>query len=62
MADLDLKPLLVDRNALIEKIREGYCYNCIRFKDMDCDGCNKAEIIYTIEDMPVLTRRGKNEN
>ena len=52
--------ILVDRNALIEKIREEYCYSCIRFKDLDCDGCDKAEIIYTIEDMPVLTRRGNN--
>ena len=51
---------LVDRDALIEKIREEYCYNCNRFKDLDCDGCGKAEIIYTIEDMPVLTRRENN--
>ena len=41
---------LVDRDALIEKIREEYCYNCIRFKDLDCDGCDKAEIIYTFEE------------
>ena len=34
--------ILVDRDALIEKIREEYCYNCIRFKDLDCDGCGKA--------------------
>ena len=51
---------LVDKDALIEKIREEYCYSCNRFKDLDCDGCGKAEIIYTIEDMPAMTRRGNN--
>ena len=52
--------ILVDKDALIEKIREEYCYNCIRFKNLDCDGCDKAEIIYTIEDMPAMTRRENN--
>lgn len=42
--------ILVDRNALIEKIIEEYCYSCNRFKDLDCDGCDKAEIIYMIEE------------
>ena len=42
--------ILVDRDALIEKIREEYCYSCNRFKDLDCDGCDKAEIIYPIEE------------
>ena len=52
--------ILVDRDALIEKIREEYCYNCIRFKDLTCGYCDKAEIIYTIEDMPAMTRRENN--